>query len=179
MLANRQRSLNWAYEEEGGYVERLSEPGGAGNLGISFKVFQAWEKLNGNPKASFADLKAMGKDIASRIYETEWMNPLRFDELASGTDYALFDAAVNLGVTGAIRMLQEKVLFWPPGEITGRMDVMTMAAIAALLKTRDVAVMITNAWLLEKKASPEWPEFGKGWAARAARVRGRLLVMML
>ena len=179
MLANRQKCLDWVFEEEGSFVIRDSEPGGAGNLGISFKVFQAWESLNGNPKVSFDDLKAMDKDLAGRIYETEWMAPLRFDTLPSGVDYALFDAAVNLGVGGAVRMLQEKVLFLLPTDVTGHMDAVTIAPLMALTKTRSVGVMITDAWLVTKKQSSEWATFGHGWTMRAQRVKGRLLVMLL
>ncbi len=182
MLANRQSALDWVFFDEGGFIVRMNEPGGAGNLGIGFATFKAWETLNGNPHATLDDLKNMGKDVAGRIYETEWMKPLRFDELPSGIDYALFDASVNLGLSGAIKMLQEKVLYLPPDPLTGysgHMDVITMAALMDLAKTRDVAVMITDAWLGTKRQSPEWHEFGKGWANRANKVKGRLLLLII
>jgi lysozyme family protein len=177
MLENRQKCLDWVFEEEGGFVVRLTEPGGAGNLGISFQVFSAWMALHGSPHATLDDLENMTKELAGTIYAAEWMTPLRFNELANGIDYALFDASVNLGVGGGIRMLQLSVLGMMGGDVTGHMDAVTMAALMALSKAKTVALMINGAWLARKKLSPEWPRFGKGWSARAQRVRNRLLMM--
>ncbi len=178
MLANRQRALDWVFADEGGYVERGSEPGRAGNLGIGFSVFAAWMKLHGNmPNATFDDLKALTEDTASAIYEAEWMTPIHFDQLAAGTDYSLFNTTVNLGVGGGVRMLQHDILGFVGNDITGHMDIITMAAVVEMSKTRDMGLMINDAWLSTKKTSPEWPEFGPGWISRAAKVRARLSVM--
>lgn len=107
MKANVPIVMDWVRKHEGGYAERSTEGGGAVNMGVTFTVFKAWRLLGGQPEPTFADLKAMTRDEASAIYEAQYLAAVHFDDLPSGLDYAVYDASVLGGPTGALKLLQE------------------------------------------------------------------------
>lgn len=107
MKQNAHASLTLVLKDEGGYAERNTEGGGAVNMGVTFSTFKAWRKLANKAEPTFADLKAMPVDEAKAIYRAQYMNPTGFDDLPVGVDYVVFDAAVNGGVTGSIKLLQQ------------------------------------------------------------------------
>jgi lysozyme family protein len=107
MKTNSDAAMAFVLKDEGGYAERNTEGGGAVNMGITFQTFVAWRRLAKKPEPTFADLKAMPIAEAKAIYAAQYMQPTGFDDLPIGVDYVVFDAAVNGGVTGSIKLLQE------------------------------------------------------------------------
>jgi lysozyme family protein len=88
---------------EGGYVDDPRDPGGATNLGLTLTTFS---RALGRP-ASVAELKAVTPQAAAPIYQRLYWRPAGCDGLAAGLDLMAFDAAVNMGVGEARRLLSE------------------------------------------------------------------------
>lgn len=98
MRSNRQKVLAFVYHDEGGWVVRDTEPGGAGNRGISFERFEAWWHLQGRVGTpTFEDLKNQPQSDADALYGKFFMDPCHFDDLASGVDYVVLDGFINGG----------------------------------------------------------------------------------
>lgn len=97
MKKNWDRSVENILVWEGGWAERPNEPGGAVNKGISFQAFKEWRLAQGKPAPSFVDLKALSDEEAKAIYRQKYADPIKFDDLPPGYDYALLTAAVMTG----------------------------------------------------------------------------------
>ncbi|CAB4199600.1 Protein of unknown function DUF847, partial [uncultured Caudovirales phage] len=70
------------------------DPGGLTKWGISQKAY---------PRL---DIKALSEAQAFKIYEEDYWEPMRCESYSPAVALILFDAAVNQGVGGAIRMAQ-------------------------------------------------------------------------
>lgn len=187
MKENLARVLEWVFKDEGGYAERPEEGGGAVNMGITFSVFKAWRLLHGKPEPTWADLKAMPKSEATDIYHAQYLEDIHFDDLPAGVDYSVYDASVNGGVTGSIKILQEALGL----VVDGHYGLVTRWAV----NHRDVPTLINriNDERLEtykefsrwfKIANPDKPvekqvTWGTIWSNRIKEVRERSLDMAL
>jgi lysozyme family protein len=173
--------MDWVFVSEGGYAERDSEPGGAVNMGISFTSFKdVWKRLKKDREPTFEDLKNLKRgnvydeknDDAEDIYAQWFFEPVSFDVLPSGVDYALIDLAVNSGVGGAMRAVRERLNF----PILGKMDPKFLWA----LKSRDPATVIDaicDARLALMMRSQKWERFKNNWTNRVKKVRMRAHAM--
>ena len=107
------------------YTDDPYDPGGPTNRGITLQVFAAWKGV-----AADADLKEELKRIPDatvrEIYAARYWTPAGCDDLAAALAFFHFDAAVNHGVVGAIRLLQQAVAT----DVDGEIGPLTLAAIA-------------------------------------------------
>jgi lysozyme family protein len=87
------------------------------------------------------------------------------DDLPTGVDYVVFDAAINSGPGRAAKWLQEVVGVAADGAI-GKS---TLAAVAAH-DPADIVDMYQAKRLKFLQALPTWATFGKGWGRRVAEV---------
>jgi lysozyme family protein len=160
--SNFDRSLVLVLVHEGGYVDHPKDPGGATNMGITFAVLQAWR----GKKITKADVKKLTRKEAAAIYRKQYWDAVRGDELPAGVDYAVFDFAVNSGVSRAAKFLQAAVGVAADGHI----GEITLEAV----KDRSASGIIEDicdrrlAWLRKLKT---FSTFGKGWTARVKGVR--------
>jgi lysozyme family protein len=137
MKSNEAQVLEWIYKSEGGFIESPSEPGGAANFGITFQTLADWRALKKGPKPSILDLKGIDKEEATEIYAYKYFRIIRFDELPSGVDYCVLDAAIQHGCSGSIKLLQRCMGFedeepfpnWKGPMVTGDLDLTTMWAV--------------------------------------------------
>lgn len=185
MKANLARALEWVFKDEGGYAERPEEGGGAVNMGITFAVFKAWRLLQGKPEPTWEDLKNMGKPEATEIYHAQYLEDIHFDDLPAGVDYAVYDASVNGGVAGSIKILQKALGM----EADGHYGLVTRWA----ANHRDVPALINKVCdvrLETYKTFKNWGKianpkalkpvtWGTIWSNRIATVRKRSLDMAL
>jgi len=90
------KAIEFVLKEEGGATGELvtNDKGGYTKFGISSAA---------NPDVDFPNLT---KEAAQEIYKQRYWHPCHCDELPSPLAIAVFDAAVNQGVGGAIRALQ-------------------------------------------------------------------------
>lgn len=104
MKENFDYALKCVLEHEGGYVDHPNDPGGATNYGITIHTLRAWRH---NPNLTSIDVRDMLQEEAESIYRENYWDAVQADDLPSGLDLAVFDAAVNKGPKRAARLLQQ------------------------------------------------------------------------
>jgi lysozyme family protein len=142
---------------EGGYVNHPSDPGGETNWGIT--VAAARQHGYRGP------MRDLPTSLAKQIYRQSYWEPCRADELPAVVRYAVFDAAVNSGVSQSIKWLQRAVGAEPDGKIGPK----TMAAVKAADPNMTLRKVLAHR-LTFFTSLRTWPSFGKGWARRIAGI---------
>ena len=102
MKQNFDAALAAVLHHEGGFVNHPKDPGGMTNLGCTKKV---WEEHCGHEVDEKAMRALTPADVAP-LYKAKYWDKVRGDELPSGVDYAVFDAAINSGPGRAAKWLQ-------------------------------------------------------------------------
>jgi len=161
MRHNWDEALRHILKYEGGYVNHPSDPGGMTNLGVTKRV---WEEWTGKP-ATEADMRALTPEMVGHLYKTRYWNAVRGDDLPSGVDLCVFDAAVNAGVGRASKFLQQAVGV----NVDGQIGPMTLAAITAK-PADEVVAKFCDLREAHYKSLPTFATFGKGWMRRLASV---------
>lgn len=167
MNNNFEKALALVLEHEGGYVNHPKDPGGATNRGVTQAVYDAYRKVRGRGSQS---VKFITDEELRAIYKFQYWDKVQGDFLPSGLDYAVFDFAVNSGVSRAAKYLQAVIGVAQDGQIGAR----TLAAITSPAST-------INA-LLDRRMSflrnlGTFLTFGKGWTRRVQGVRAHALEM--
>ena len=161
MRHNWDEALLHILKYEGGYVNHPADPGGMTNLGVTKRV---WEEWIGKP-ATEADMRALTPEMVGPLYKTRYWDAVRGDDLPSGIDLCVFDAAVNAGVGRASKFLQQAVGVTADGQIGPK----TLAAITAK-PADDVIEKFCALREAHYKSLPTFATFGKGWMRRLASV---------
>lgn len=140
---------------EGGYVFSPSDPGGETNWGVTATVARA----NGYA----GPMKVLPRDTAKAIYRKAYWDAIQADKLPGALRFEVFDAAVNSGVSQAVKWLQR---------IAGVVDdglIGPMTINAANKMNGLAAAAAYNGVRLDFMTSlPIWGSYGKGWARRIA-----------
>jgi lysozyme family protein len=147
MRDNFEKCLDVVLREEGGYVNDPRDPGGETNLGITKATLSDWL---GRPATS-AEVKGLTRETAAAIYRKNYWNPVSGDTLRPGVDLSTFDASVNSGPGRAREWLLRAV---------GGTDLDTVEEMSSI-RTSFLRSLAT------------FKAFGKGWAARVARIEAR------
>lgn len=161
MRHNFAEALQHVLKDEGGFVNHPDDPGGMTNLGCTKAV---WEEWCGHPVDEKVMRNLKPTDVAP-LYKRKYWDKVQGDELPSGVDYAVFDAAILSGPGRAAKWLQACVGAEPDGAIGPK----TLAAVRAA----DAKELIEDyskrrlSFLMDLK---HWPTFGKGWSRRVADV---------
>ena len=148
-------------KHEGGFVNHPSDPGGMTNLGVTKA---AWEEFLGRTVTE-QEMRNLTVDVVKPFYKIKYWNLIRGDDLPPGVDYAVFDFAVNSGVSRASRTLQECVGATKDGQIGDK----TIAAVKRL-KSADVAQKVCDARLVFLQQLRNFDVFGRGWTKRVIEV---------
>jgi lysozyme family protein len=104
------------------------------------------------------------KDVKP-LYKARYWDAVRADDLPIGVDYAVFDFAVNSGVSRASRMLQECVGATKDGSIGPK----TVEA-AKQHDGAKLAQEICDKRLEFLQGLPHFPTFARGWTRRVLEV---------
>jgi len=164
MNENFDASLAWLLKTEGGWSD---EPDDKPTMrGVTLTTFRAYIK----PNATKEDLKRITSSQIRTIYKRHFWDPVMGDDLPAGIDYAVFDFAVNSGVSRAAKKLQE-VLGVP---VDGRIGPKTLAA-SGLMLPRTLIVLYQQRRLAYLRTLKKWKKYGKGWTARLARVQDQAI----
>jgi lysozyme family protein len=147
--------IGFILEDEGGYVNHPSDPGGETKYGISKR---AYPDLN---------IKRLTKEKAAEIYKRDYWYKSKADLLSRGLDYMHFDNAVNCGITGAAKMLQRAAGVDDDG-------IIGPITLAAAKNTTLEAYCIQRSLYYLRLGKVE---FSKGWANRLEKVYNRGLSM--
>jgi len=136
---------------EGGFVDHPQDPGGATNYGITQRVARA--------HGYQGDMRNLPISMAIGIYESDYWNPIKADQLPDSLRFHVFDAAVNSGPSQAIKWLQQAAGVTQDGIIGPR----TISAASMVSVAKYSAIRLRFMTNLST-----WPSFGKGWARRIA-----------
>lgn len=161
MKENFDQALAAILHHEGGYVDHPKDPGGRTNLGCTQRV---WEEWVGHPVDEKTMRGLTSADVAP-LYKTKYWDKIKGDELPTGVDYVVFDAAINSGPGRAAKWLQTVVGAVPDGAIGAG----TLAKVAAM-PAADIVEKYQQTRLQFLQSLPTWDTFGKGWGRRVAEV---------
>ena len=157
MNTNFELCLSHLLQHEGGYVNHPSDPGGRTNLGVTQAVWEDWIDRS----VSEDEMKALTPAKVAPLYQELYWDRIKADSFASGLDYCVFDAAVNSGVSRAVKWLQT-IANVPADGIVG-------AETLKAAKTASIEKYCAHRMEFLKGRS-SWPTFGKGWERRVREV---------
>ncbi|RUU15494.1 N-acetylmuramidase [Mesorhizobium sp. M7A.T.Ca.TU.009.01.3.2] len=153
---------------EGGYSNNPADPGGPTMKGVTQRVYDAYRKRKALPTRS---VKSLTSDELFDIYDRQYWDAVKGDQLPAGVDYVVFDGAVNSGVNQSVKWLQRALGGLYEGSIDGNLGEGTLAAVAAVNNYDALIDRICDQRLRFLQALRTWRVFGKGWSARVAEVR--------
>jgi lysozyme family protein len=162
MKDNFDAALKAILHHEGGFVNHPKDPGGMTNLGVTKKVWEEWVGHEVDEKT----MRGLTPEIVGPMYKVKYWDKIKGDDLPSGVDYVVFDAAVNSGPGRAAKWLQACVGVEPDGGIGPK----TLAAVNAF----DASQLVEDyakrrlSFLMDLQT---WDTFGKGWGRRVAEVQ--------
>lgn len=156
MQRNFEKALALVLEHEGGYVNHPRDPGGATNKGVTQAVYDAYRKVRGRGPQS---VKYIAPAEVLAIYKFQYWDRVQGDFLPDGVDYAVFDFAVNSGVSRASKYLQAVVGVAQDGQIGAR----TLASIGSPARVIN-ALCDRRTGFLRQLAT--FATFGRGWTKR-------------
>lgn len=169
MASSREKeALTRVLAHEGGYVNHPKDPGGPTNKGVTQRVYDAYRRGKGLGAKSVQQIS--NQEVAD-IYDGQYWNAVKGDELPAGVDYVLFDGAVNSGPKQSIIWLQRALGPIYKGRVDGTMGFTTIAAVNAVNDHDALIDRICDQRLAFMRHLRTWPTFGKGWSARVAEVR--------
>lgn len=161
MKENFDQALKAILHHEGGYVDHPKDPGGRTNLGCTQRV---WEEWVGHP-VDEKTMRGLTPELVAPLYKAKYWDRIKGDELPTGVDYVVFDAAINSGPGRAAKWLQTVVGAVPDGAIGPG----TLAKVAAM-PAADIVEKYQETRLQFLQSLQTWDTFGKGWGRRVAEV---------
>lgn len=168
MINTYAEAMNHVLEYEGGYSNDRGDPGGPTNWGITIHDARMYWK----PNATAANVRAMPKSVALDIYRKHYADPLRYDYLPAGLDFAVLDYGINSGISRAAKVLQNLLGVTPDGQIG---PITVGAAQKADVTTIINGICDERLHFLQHLHT--WPIFGKGWGSRVKDARKAALQM--
>lgn len=163
MYFNYPQIMSWLAVYEGGKVDDPQDPGGRTNRGVTQRVYSAYRRANGR---DVRDVYLMSDDEHDAIYREQYWDPVWGDRLPSGVDAAVFDFAVNSGVSRSLKYTQRIVGV----SADGVMGNVTMAAVLEYCdKPKGAAQLITklcSARMAFLQSLRIWTRFKGGWTRR-------------
>ncbi|MFG1462246.1 glycosyl hydrolase 108 family protein [Xanthobacter sp. DSM 24535] len=175
VASNFKPSLACVYVHEGKVFENVpNDPGGPTKNGVIQRRYDQYRKASGLPLRS---VQFLTDEESEEIYEKYYAKAIRFDDLPAGTDYAVFDGAVNSGEGQAGKWLQRAIndvrslMGQAPILVDGRIGDGTIAALNEIEDQDKVIALIQAKRLAMLKNLKTWKYFGKGWSRRVEDVR--------
>ena len=141
-------------EVEGGLVDDPNDRGGLTKYGISKKAF---------PNLDIASLTI---EQAKAIYRKNYWQPCRCDDLPASFDIAVFDTAINMGCSKAVKLLQKALNI----NVDGSIGPKTIAAAKAAGETELRNFFLYR--LFDYANQTAWKHYGRGWFNRLITVSG-------
>lgn len=136
---------------EGGYIWHPADPGGETKFGISKRTYPD------------EDIKNLTVVRAKEIYRKDFWLKAQCDKMPTSVAYAVFDAAVNSGISQSIKWLQRALGVSADGVVgsqtLGAIDKANSEALLARFLGHRLSFMTDLV---------TWPAFGKGWCRRIA-----------
>lgn len=171
MKDNFPKCLDLVLHHEGGYVDHPKDPGGATNYGITKKVYEVFLGRS----CTKQEVKDMMLGEVAEIYRRKYWDKIRGDDLPSGLDWAVFDFAVNAGVSRSAKTLQG-FLSTPIDGIIGSGTLQAIKNYPTSLK--GVVEVFTAQRSAFYRSLKNYETFGRGWDKRCYETRVSALEML-
>ena len=170
-MSDFDRALAITLQFEGGYSNHPKDPGGATMKGVTQRVF---DKYCTDNRVEHRDVRTITDDEVEDIYMNRYWVPAKCTLFSWPLNAAVFDFAVNSGVSRAIIELQRCVGAKPDG-VFG--PVTKKAATSADQAKLVGAYLDARVAFLEviMKRNPALEAFRNGWMRRVATLRKDLL----
>ena len=157
MKENFHHCMEMLLHHEGGYVWHPDDPGGETNHGVTRSVY---EEYIGRPVED-GEMKRLTQEDVYPIYQKNYWNRIKGDELPSGVDWAVFDWCVNSGVGRSAKALQKIIGATQDGGIGPK----TLATLAQHDPKEIIEKMHDERQNFYEGLST-FKTFGKGWTRR-------------
>ncbi len=151
-----EKAISKILSHEGGYVNDPSDRGGETKFGLSDR---ADGKIDGEYFG--VDISEMTREEAIKLYHNDYWNRCKCDELPDGVDYLVFDTAVNMGLSAAIKILQKAAGSTQDGIIGPK----TIAA-ATKMSPELYIIYRYDRYMRIIGGRPTNAKFAKGWSNR-------------
>jgi len=167
MKENYESALAHVLKSEGGWSDDSTDAGGATMKGVTFAVFKEFKR---NPHLTKDDLRNISNQDIHDIYKQLYWDKIHGDDLPAGVDYAVFDAAVNMGVGRAAKLIQEAVGVTADG-------VLGPASLSSIQKTDSKELIEKFSELKNNfyhgivESRPDQVKYLNGWLIRVAEVK--------
>lgn len=163
-MADFNKAIPIILKHEGVFVDHPSDPGGATNRGITFKLFKQYAKVLGL-LPNIDALKSLTEDQAKFIYREQFWDPMKGDQFKDQQLATIvFDGFVNMG-SRAIKLLQKQAGVEADGVIGPKsLEVINYASGHVLFEGYKDARIEYYKNLAESK--PQLKVFLKGWLNR-------------
>ena len=172
MIENFDAAISHTLQEEGGYVNHPSDPGGMTNLGVTARV---WEEWVGHP-VDEKQMRGLTKVDVVPLYQRKYWNACRCSELPTGIDLCVFDTAVNSGPGRAVKLLQQCLGVPADGAIGPKtINAASQFTGTALIHLIEEYCSARQAFLI---SLPTFGTFGKGWTARVNRLKDAAIKLL-
>lgn len=168
MKENLDTSIEEVLKHEGGYVNHPEDPGGATNQGITKKTY---ERFLERP-VSIEEIQNIPIQHVKEIYEKNYWNAVKANDLPSGVDFSVFDWAVNSGPRRAIQGLQKAVGSTADGLIGPN----TLKAVASADPISIISELHKEREMFYRDLTT-FKTFGKGWIRRNNETQNISLAM--
>ena len=160
-MSNYEKCLEIILHHEGGYVNHPKDPGGETNLGVTKRVYEEW----GGTK----DMKDLTVEDVAPIYQKNYWNRVRGDDLPAGLALCVFEFVVTAGTGRSAKFLQRLV----GTTVDGGIGPATLRAVNAYVQIEGIEATIDDF----QKRRQEYYEslstfetFGRGWTRRVDEV---------
>ena len=160
-MSNYEKCLEIILHHEGGYVNHPKDPGGETNLGVTKRVYEEW----GGTK----DMKDLTVEDVAPIYQKNYWNRVRGDDLPAGLDLCVFDFGVNAGTGRSAKFLQRLV----GTTVDGGIGPATIGAVNAYVQIEGIEATIEafqNSRQEYYESLSTFETFGRGWTRRVEEV---------
>jgi lysozyme family protein len=169
MQDNYEHCLEMILHHEGGYVNHPKDPGGETNLGVTKRVYEEW----GGEK-DMTDL--LVEDVAP-IYQKNYWDRCKCDDLPSGLDLCVFDFAVNAGPSRSAKFLQRLI----GTTVDGGIGPNTLKAVDNYVEEVGLESAIEDYQSARQEyyeALDTFDTFGRGWTRRVEETTSSALEMV-
>ena len=169
MQDNYEHCLEMILHHEGGYVNHPKDPGGETNLGVTKRVYEEW----GGEK-DMVDL--LVEDVAP-IYQKNYWDRCKCDDLPSGLDLCVFDFAVNAGPSRSAKFLQKLI----GTTVDGGIGPNTLKAVDNYVEEVGLESAIEDYQSARQEyyeALDTFDTFGRGWTRRVEETTSSALEMV-
>lgn len=177
MKNNFERCMPLILIHEGGYSNHPADKGGRTLQGITQSVLNGYLRSINRPEMLIVPglvHHQLWTTWRNAIYRMNYWDQCKCDDMPSGVDYALFDAAVNSGPNRAVKWLQRALGFTGPN-VDGIVGGKTLGAVLEYADHSRLINAMMDRRLAFLQSLSNWKDFRTGWTHRVRDVRSTSL----